>query len=810
MTTKIIVVEDERIVGFNLQQRLIKLGYEVPAIAVNSEQALRAVKCHRPDIVLMDIHIEGDADGIQTAAEINVQYQTCIIYLTAYSEETTLSRARDTKPYGYLLKPFSERELHATIQMALERRDVEKALDESQTRLRMALTAAEMSEWEIKTVERNGQMVYVGQANNVLGYPEHEFCGSRDDFMELVHLADRKNINAALDLSQKSDSICNIEFRTLACGDSQRWLRLQGKILPSTNDQSQLVGIIQNITERKATEHSLRQAATVFEATQDGIVILDALGMVLSCNENFTTITGYDLADIVNDTIHFIDYDTLHVESINALEAVWLKGGKWRNEINVRRKNGGSFPALVGVASVERDCSEKAHFVLVVTDLSDIRGAEQRLQFLAHHDHLTLLPNRLLTMERLAQVLLRAKRNSENIAVLFLDLDHFKWVNDSLGHNMGDDILKVVGERVKEALRESDHFGRIGGDEFLIVLDPVEQLENIAVVADKVASVIAMPVMIDGHTIEISCSIGISSFPEDGSTCDQLIHAADTAMYSAKAKGRNCYDFFTPIMMAKAKRYLALNHELHRGFNDGELCLYYQPQLSLSSQRIIGVEALIRWQHPRKGLLGPEDIIPIAEESGLISELGDWILAQACQQIVQWKNLTSDPLLMAVNVSSLQFLKPKFLQTLEKVLSTTGVDPDWLEIEVTESALQNDERTIATLTEMQRQGMQVAIDDFGTGYSCLSSLKLLPINKLKIDKSFIKDIPTDQNDVAITELIIAIAHKLKLKVIAEGVENVEQLTFLRALGCDEAQGYYYFEPLPAMRILPLLISQATV
>lgn len=813
MTTKILVVEDERIVGFNLQQRLIKLGYQVPAIAVSAIQALSAAEKYHPDIVLMDIHIEGDMDGIQAAAEIGKHYKIPVIYLTAYSEEGTLARARETKPYGYLLKPFSERELHATIQMALERRLVEVALDESQTRLRMALSAADMTDWGLKTLETNGEVVYAKQANEILGYPEKDFCGSREDFIALVHPEDRESISLALDHSLSSNSICDIEFRTESSQNSQnsqasqRWLRLQGKVLPPAPDFPQLIGILQNITERKATEHRLRQASTVFDATHDGIVILNVNGHVIDCNNNFTAMTGYTLAEMLNSAVNFVEFNSLRIESLTMLEAVWRQGGKWRDEAKIMRKSADAFPALLSVSSVESEHHGLSHFVVVATDLTEIRSAEKRLQFLAHHDPLTQLPNRLLALERLTQVLLRARRYNERVAVLFLDLDHFKWINDSLGHSVGDQLLQIVSARVKDSLRESDLMARLGGDEFLVILDPIDHLERSAVVARKIATVVNTPVDIEGHAIEISCSMGIATFPEDGGTSDVLIRAADTAMYSAKSKGRNCYEFFTPMMMAKAMRYLALNHELHRGFNAGELRLYYQPQIDMMTRRIVGVEALIRWQHPQKGLLEPKDIIPIAEDSGLIPALGEWVLEQACLQLKKWENNGVGPIRMAVNVSALQILKPHFAALVDGIFKKTGVSPANIEIEVTESALQSDDFSIATLGQLKGLGLNVAIDDFGTGYSCLSSLKLLPIDKLKIDRTFVQGIPTDQNDVAITELIIAIARKLNLSVIAEGVENLEQFDFLREAGCNEVQGYYCSKPLPEAQMLHLLVAQ---
>lgn len=801
MSTKILVVEDERIVAFNLQQRLLKLGYEVPALAVNADQAFRAVEQFHPNIVLMDIHIEGPLDGIETAARVSQQYRIPVIYLTAYSEESTLARARSTRPYGYLLKPFSERELHATIQMALERHNVEKALSLSEEKLRLALNAANMANWEIREAHTDKEMLYIGQANHILGYPEQVFCGSRDDFIKLVTEEDRQYISDVIDESVASNVSCDIEFRTAQAGENQRWLRLQGKMMEDANQTPRLVGIIQNITERKSTEQFLRQAATVFEATQDGIVLLSGESHIINCNSSFTAITGYSPSEIIGKTPeHFIDPGTPADTRLNMDDAL-RNAGKWRCEVNIIKRDGKSFPALLSIASVNGNPSQKvSHFVLILTDMTPVRSAEKKLQYLAHYDPLTNIPNRLLTMERLSQAILRGKRHNERIGVFFIDLDRFKWVNDTLGHDVGDKLLKEITLRMQGCLRADDTIGRLGGDEFLAVLDPIDNEQSAAIVASKLAQAVATPVRIDNHTIEISCSIGVSFFPDDGSQSDTLVRTADTAMYVAKERGRNCYEFFTPMMLSKAMRFMALNHDLHRGFKAGELCLHYQPQVSLNTGKIIGLEALIRWNHPQKGLLGASEIIPVAEDSGLIIDIGEWVLREACSQMRRWLESGFSPIPVAVNISAFHIKKMHFASRIESILNETGVNPESLEIEITENVLQSEGACISTLDRLQRMGVIITIDDFGTGYSCLSSLKFLPINKLKIDKAFIQGIPHDRNDIALTEAIIAMAQKLGMRVIAEGVETQEQLTFLKEHGCDEVQGFFYFTPMPPQQI----------
>lgn len=808
-TTRILVVEDERIVAFNLQQRLQKLGYEVPALAVNAEQTLRAIEKYKPNIILMDIHIEGPMDGIETARLVTEKYRIPIIFLTAYSEETTLSRAKATRPYGYLLKPFSERELHATIQMALERHSVELALNLSEARLRLALSAADMGDWEIRKAKTQQETLYIGEANHILGYPEQVFSGTREDFIALVEAADREHVSQGIDTSITGNCAFDIEFRTTQTGGNQRWLRLQGKMMDTPSHEPQLVGIIQNISERKATEHFLKQAATVFEATQDGILLLNKESLIVNCNNGFTAMTGYVLDDVRDQTPEIFTHLSTPPETQHSIDATLRKGGKWRSEVSILKKDGTVFPALLSIASVNgishgRDVS---HFVLILTDLTPIRSAEKKLQYLAHYDPLTNIPNRLLTMERLTQALLRGKRHNERIGVLFIDLDRFKWVNDTLGHDIGDQLLQAVTQRMQSCLRADDTIGRLGGDEFLAILDPVENEQSAAIVASKLANAVSMPVTLGLHSIEISCSIGVSFFPDDGQQSDILVRAADTAMYAAKERGRNCYEFFTPLMLAKAMRFMALNHDLHRGLKAGELRLHYQPQVALTTGNIVGLEALIRWQHPEKGLLGAAEIIPVAEDSGLIVDIGEWVLREVCNQVNKWTSLGIPPIPVAVNVSAFHIKKLQFCNRIESILHETGVNADSLEIEITESVLQSEGACISTLDYLRRMGVIITIDDFGTGYSCLSSLKLLPINKLKIDKAFIQGIPDDKNDIAITEAIIAMAQKLGMQVIAEGVETKDQLDFLRSRCCDEVQGYYYFKPMPAEQIQALMQQQ---
>lgn len=800
MKTKILVVEDERIVALHLRQQLTKLGYSVVAVAFSGAQAIENVREHRPDIILMDIHIEGDADGIETASEIRTIFQIPVVFLTAHAEEATLQRARATKPFGYLIKPFSERELHATIQMVLERRAVEMALRESEERLRLALDAAEMGSWELDPATR--QLLPGGQAGRIFGFSGEIFSWVWDDFLVQVHPDDRSLLSAMFDCVIEGKHLCHAEFRSVLDGGKARWLKVQGRAFTFDNDRiRRIIGVVQDITERRVREERLRQAATVFEATQDGIVIFDADMHILSVNQGFCDMTGYDEASLLGHELYLLAENADVSESRRGVVASTLRHvGRWQGELRGVRKNGEAFPLQVKAAAVKDGAGMLTHYVAICSDISAVRKAESELKYLAHYDPLTSLPNRLLAMDRLEHAMERCDRDRDWVGLLFVDLDHFKNINDTLGHSVGDELLRGVAQRMRNTVRAEDTVARLGGDEFMVIIERVDRIEDVADVARKIVTLISLPFPAAGGDLSISASVGISLFPEDGATRETLIRAADTAMYAAKDLGRNRYAFYTNEMTANAVHYMRLKQDLRRGIDQEELVLFFQPQISLQDGRVTGVEALVRWQHGTKGLLGADQVIPVAERSGLIVDVGEWVFRQACRQARHWLDIGLPPLRVAVNVSPQQMRNGRLMVILDEALRESGIAPGQLEVEITESMLQDEADCVGSLRAMKAMGLTLAIDDFGTGYSCLSSLKHLPIQRLKIDKGFLLDIPEDRNNAAITEAIVAMAHKLGLDVIAEGVETIEQEDFLRSLGCEEVQGYLHAKPMPAEAI----------
>ncbi len=434
------------------------------------------------------------------------------------------------------------------------------------------------------------------------------------------------------------------------------------------------------------------------------------------------------------------------------------------------------------------------------------KRSEERLAYMAQYDHLTGLTNRALFQDRLEQALARAKRSGALVALMFLDLDRFKAVNDTLGHGTGDLLLKKVAERLEGSVRETDTVARIGGDEFGIILEGLTEAQDAALVARKIIDKLVQPFVLDGHEVFVTTSIGIAVYPS--SNGDSLLTDADSAMYCAKEQGRNTYRFHTPEMNAQVRERLNMESKLRRALDQEEFLLYYQPQVDLTTGMIVGTEALLRWQHPELGLVSPGKFIPVLEDIGMIVRVGEWVLQTACRQSKAWQRDGFPPLRMAVNISARQFSRRDLIDTVAGVLTETGLDPNYLELEITESLLMEDIKANSRLLDELKtsvEGLRVSIDDFGTGYSSFSYLKTFPIDLLKIDQSFIRDITTNSDDAAITTTIIVLAHNLRLKVIAEGVETEEQMTYLREKGCDEAQGFYFSRPLPADEFTKLLV-----
>ncbi len=478
------------------------------------------------------------------------------------------------------------------------------------------------------------------------------------------------------------------------------------------------------------------------------------------------------------------------------------------HEMRFRRKNGDSAWAMLNVSLVDDDSGASEILEATLVDITERKLAEERAQSLAYYDALTGLPNRILLSDRLSKALATARRQKHKVALLFLDLDRFKIINDSLGHSAGDLLLQEVAERLARCTRDQDTVARLGGDEFLIVLSNLKDIHDAAVAVERFMDAMTAGFVVQGHSLSISCSLGVSIFPEHGADGETLIKNADAAMYSAKDNGRNNFRFFTADINTEAVARLALENGLRSALAKKELFLVYQPQMDIASGKITGLEALLRWQHPELGLVPPNDFIRIAENGGLITAIGEWVLKTACSQARKWQDEGLTPVSVAVNVSAVQFRQAGFPETIRRVLQESGLDPHYLELELTESLLLSNADVMSSVVQqLMAMGLRLAIDDFGTGYSSLSYLKRFPVTKLKIDSSFIRDVAVNPDDAAITTAIISMAKSLDLKVVAEGVENEAQMSFLRIHQCDAIQGYYFGKPLAVNEVADRLRAE---
>ena len=587
-----------------------------------------------------------------------------------------------------------------------------------------------------------------------------------------------------------SKSIAN-GIRRLELGSKK--LRLVNNKLNMTIDNLQKAG------------EQLQLSAQVFESSRDAITITDAQGTIITVNEAFTTTTGYPMAEAVGRNPRILQSGRHDKEFYRVMWASIQEHGHWQGEIWNKRKNGEIYPEWLKITAVKNPSQDTTNYIAVFSDITGDISAAERIQRLAYYDTLTDLPNRALLSDRLDLAIAHAKRSGYKCAVLFLDMDRFKNINDALGHSIGDQLLKSVATRLKECVREVDTVARMGGDEFVVVLDGAAETGSILSVARKMLHSLSQPYEVEGHNIRATPSIGISVYPEDGTDGESLIMNADSAMYHAKENGRNDFKFFVSDMKTKVTEKLFIESDLRKALEHGQFVLYFQPQVDIRTGHIIGAEALIRWNHPTAGLISPAKFIPIAEESGLIIPLGEWILNEACRQNLAWQKAGLTPISIAVNLSAVQFRQPNLCQLIGRVLSDTGLDPHYLELELTEGlVMSNTDSAIATLNGFKEMGVHISIDDFGTGYSSLSYLKHFPIDYLKIDQSFIRDITANPDDAAITTAIINMAQGLNLRTIAEGVETAEQLKFLRLHSCDVVQGYYFSKPVPATEFADIL------
>ncbi len=566
-----------------------------------------------------------------------------------------------------------------------------------------------------------------------------------------------------------------------------------------------LVSRLKDITKQSEQEAKLRLSAKVFESTTEGIIITDEDGQILAVNQAFCKITGYTEDEVLGQNPRILKsgrHDKAYYQNMwQALK----KTGQWRDEIWNKRKDGKIYPELLTISSIKNDDGKTINYVAVFSNITSIKQAAEQLEYQAHHHPLTGLPNRLLLHARMEHSIQYTKREKGHGAVLFLDLDNFKKINDSLGHNAGDEVLKEVARRLREHSREVDTISHLSGDEFVIILQKIRTVQDAKIRAQQILDSMQQPFTVGHYELYVSVSIGIAEITDDCTDVESLLKNADTAMYKAKEGGKNRYQLYSPELTDAAIEKVSLESCLRRALERNELVLYYQPQVALPEGKIVACEALVRWQHPVLGLIPPDKFIPLSEETGLILPMGEWILKTACEQLINWRKQGYGIRRIAVNLSGRQIQQKDLPQVVEKILLETGCPSGSLELEITEGfIMQHPEQSIAVLQQIRALGVELSVDDFGTGHSSLNYLKRLPINRLKIDRSFVWDIHENQEGETITRAIIAMGHGLNLQITAEGVETPVQRKFLEKHYCNEAQGYLFSRPLPAEKIDKLL------
>ncbi|BBP55874.1 MULTISPECIES: bifunctional diguanylate cyclase/phosphodiesterase [Pseudomonas] len=609
-----------------------------------------------------------------------------------------------------------------------------------------------------------------------------------------VNLNERKQM---LDLLKRDGFVRDFSCHIRRNDGQIRLCEVSSRPLPIGNEDCMLT-IARDITERHLMQEKLQQAATVFESTAEGVLITDTQQHISAVNRAFTEITGYSETEALGHTPRLLA-SGLHDSAFYA--AMWHQltaEGHWQGEISNRRKNGELYPSWLTISAVRNRDRQITHFVAVFADISSLKHAQARLDYQAHHDPLTGLPNRTLFESRLLAALNGQQENGGQGAVLFLDLDRFKHINDSLGHPVGDLLLKGIAVRLREQLRDIDTVARLGGDEFIILLPGLQQPSDAEHIAQKLLNCFGAPFQAGEHEFFISASIGTSLYPQDGCDVATLVKNADAAMYRSKAKGRNRVESYTRDLTAQASERVALEHELRRAIERNELSLSFQPKISLIDNQLVGAEALIRWTHPTFGDVPPEHFIPLAEENGMILQIGDWVLERACRQLCEWNDAYDSLGPLSVNLAGAQLRQPNLLGRIEQLLRENQLEPGLLQLEITENFIMSQaEEALTVLHQLKKLGVQLAIDDFGTGYSSLSYLKRLPLDILKIDQSFVRGLPDDPHDAAIVRAIIALGRSMQFTVIAEGVETLAQQQFLTEEGCEQIQGYIVSLPLCA-------------
>jgi diguanylate cyclase (GGDEF)-like protein/PAS domain S-box-containing protein len=803
---RVLIVDDDRFVRTVFQDALELAGY-LTSTASDGDSAIDCLKKTSHDLVLLDLMMPGK-DGFQTCQELRLLPMCQIIpvlMITGSNNSEHVNRAFEAGATDFITKPINPELLVHRIRYQLRAHRDLKMLEQNTARLANAQRIAQLGNWTWDPVSDTVHgSAETWQIMGLTSQPSHL---SLPHFLRAIEPCDREQVAAEVKKARLNCHPCTIEFRLRRPDATTRVVRLQAYQDESDPYETpRVTGTLQDLTDMQQVEdrlHILKEAIDSLPIGA-GITISDVHGKIIYSSSVEAEMHGYAPGELTGKDASILAPPSLE----QPFPAGKLrKIGLWRRESLNVRKNGETFPVQLSSIAVR---NARGRCIGVVTSCEDItsrKDSEERIEYLAFYDTLTGLPNRVTLLDQLPKVLALAQREERQIALLFLDLDNFKDVNDTQGHDFGDKFLKAVAARLVNCMRESDTLVRLGGDEFVIVLTSITDQEGASAAAQRVQSLFATPFLIAGQQFYSSASIGVALYPDDGPDVESLLRCADAAMYQAKSMGKANFQFFSSEMNKKIMRRVAMENSMRQGIARGEFYIHYQPQWDLKTARMMGVEALLRWESSEFGNVTPKEFIPLAETSGLIFELGEMVLRTAFLQARSWASQGYLDLKVAVNISGKQFSQPDFLQTIGSIIRETGVAPGSVELEFTESIImEKADKNINTLRALKEMGVQLSIDDFGTGYSSLNYLKHFPIDTIKIDSSFIADVNSNNDDAAITEAIISMAHSLNLNVIAEGIENHEQLHFLGQRNCDEVQGFYLALPMSAHDLVAYLIK----
>ena len=670
-------------------------------------------------------------------------------------------------------------------------------LRQGRQQLREAQRLAQIGSWELEIP--TGRLTWSEELYRIFGIDPQAGPGDYQRFLQMVPAEDRERVDEAYRASFREREPHEVEHRLITGSGQIKQIRSRWEThFDALGNPLRTIGTAQDITDLRRMESQMQLLGTAFHHSGEAILITDHDNRIVTVNPAFTTLTGYTLEDVAGKNPKLLSAGRTLPEEYERMWASIRQKGYWQGEVWDRRKDGGVYPKWLSISVMRDDAGEIRYHIAHFTDVSAERAAEARLHHMAHHDMLTGLANRFSLKERLEHALAVARRESSRVALLFIDLDRFKVINDTLGHHIGDELLIQVSQRLRSAVRDSDLVARLGGDEFVVMASGVEQMSSVATVAEKLVKVVGEPYAIGPHTLYTTPSIGIAVYPMDGENGEALMKNADAAMYHAKAAGRNNFQFFDARMNEAAIERLNIEHALHQALERDEFVLYYQPVIDLGSGRVSCVEALIRWRHPERGLVAPGLFIGVAEETGLIQPIGDWVVWTACRQLAAFRAAGIADVKMAINISAVQMRNSSLPVVAHGVIDAYSLARGDLIFEITESvAMEQPDETIRVLDVLRSMGVTLALDDFGTGYSSLSYLRMFALDKLKLDRSFVEEIGEDIDGQVICDATIGLAHALGLTLVAEGVETEAQLDYLRARGCDLVQGYLFSRPLPA-------------